>query len=64
MITENDSNKLAGAAAGAQYFVRDLRELVACDEPLLSDLALEILQSAVLIEQRLNRLVSVTKVQP
>jgi len=61
MLKFEDREKLIEASHGAKDLVRDLRDLVTCEEPLLADLALEILQAAVQIEQRLNRIQSITK---
>ena len=44
-----------------ELLVQDLRELIKCDNPLLGELAIEILQQAVQIEQRLKRIESATR---
>lgn len=42
------------------YLVQDLRDLVKAANLLLAEIAIEILQQAVQIEQRLNRIDSIT----
>lgn len=61
MLNASDQENLIKASQGANLFVQDLRQLVKADNPLLNELAMEVLQQAVLLEQKLNRLVSVTK---
>lgn len=61
MLNASDQESLIKASQGANLFVQDLRQLVKADNPLLAELAMEVLQQAVLLEQKLNRLVSVTK---
>ena len=61
MLNASDQENLINASHSANLFVQDLRQLVKVDNPLLAELAMEVLQQAVLHEQKLNRLVSVTK---
>ena len=61
MLNASDQENLIKASHSANLFVQDLRQLVKVDNPLLAELAMEVLQQAVLHEQKLNRLVSVTK---
>ena len=61
MLNSSDQENLIKSSQGANLFVQDLRQLVNSDNPLLTELAIEILQQAVLLEQKLSRLVSVTK---
>lgn len=60
MLNASDKENLIKASQGANLFVQDLRQLVKADNPLLAELAMEVLQQAVLLEQKLNRLVSAT----
>lgn len=60
MLNASDQENLMKASQGANLFVQDLRQLVKADNPLLAELAMEFLQQAVLLEQKLNRLVSAT----
>lgn len=61
MLNASDQENLIKTSQGANLFVQDLRQLVKADNPLLAELAMEVLQQAVLLEQKLNRLVLVTK---
>jgi len=61
MLNTSDKENLTKASQGANLFVQDLRQLVNSDNPLLGEIAIEILQQAVLLEQKLNRLVTATK---
>lgn len=61
MLNSSDQENLIKSSQGANLFVQDLRQLVNSDNPLLTELAIEVLQQAVLLEQKLSRLVSVTK---
>jgi hypothetical protein len=62
MLNASDQEYLIKTSQGANLFVQDVRQLVKADNPLLAELAMEVLQQAVLLEQKLNRLVSVTKI--
>ena len=61
MLNAYDQEKLVKSSQMANLLVQDLRELVKSDNPLLGDIAIEILQQAVQIEQRLNRIKSTTQ---
>ncbi len=63
MLNADDREKVIKASQTANLLVQDLRELVKADDPLLSDVALEILQQAVLFENRLKRIESVTRIE-
>lgn len=60
MLNTNEQENLVKTSQAANLLVQDLRELVKSTNPLLSDIALEILQQAAHIEQRLNRIESLT----
>lgn len=51
-----DQEKVAKAAQCADLLVRDLKELVAGDNPLLCDIALDMLQVVVPLQIRLSRI--------
>jgi len=61
MLTEQDKERLAKASQGAGLFVADLRDLVKANNPLLADIALELLTQAVQLEHRLSRIEACTK---
>ena len=61
MLTEQDKERLAKASQGAGLLVADLRDLVKASNPLLADIALELLVQAVQLEHRLSRLEACTK---
>lgn len=60
MLNTNDSENLAKSSQTANLLVQDLRDLVKSTNPLLAEIAIEILQQASQIEQRLNRIKSIT----
>jgi len=60
MLNANDKENLVKASQTANLLVQDLRDLVKAANPLLAEIAIEILQQAVQIEQRLNRIDSIT----
>lgn len=60
MLNANDKENLVKSSQTANLLVQDLRDLVKADNPLLAEIAIEILQQAVQIEQRLNRIDSIT----
>jgi hypothetical protein len=61
MLNANDSESLAKSSQTANLLVQDLRDLVKSANPLLAEMAIEILQQAIQIEQRLNRIESITR---
>ncbi len=61
MTTIVDNQKIGETARTAALLVENLRELVKSDNPLLSDIALELLEKATPLEQRLKRLEVITK---
>ena len=60
MLNANDKENLVKSIQTANLLVQDLRDLVKAANPLLAEIAMEILQQAVQIEQRLNRIDSIT----
>ena len=60
MLNANDKANLVKSSQTANLLVQDLRDLVKAANPLLAEIAMEILQQAVQIEQRLNRIDSIT----
>jgi hypothetical protein len=60
MLNAKDREDLVKSSQTANLLVQDLRDLVKAANPLLAEIALEILQQAVQIEQRLNRIDSIT----
>lgn len=60
MLNANDKENLVKSSQTANLLVQDLRDLVKAANPLLAEIAMEILQQAVQIEQRLNRIDSIT----
>ena len=69
MLNANDKENLVKSSQTANLLVQDLRDLVKAANPLLAEIAMEILQQAVQIEpgqlllqrqrQRLNRIDSI-----
>ena len=60
MLNANDKENLVKSSQTANLLVQDLRDLVKAANPLLAEIAMEILQQAIQIEQRLNRIDSIT----
>jgi hypothetical protein len=63
MLSANDSESLVKSSQTANLLVQDLREMLKSANPLLAEIAIEILQQAVQIEQRLNRIESITRAE-
>jgi hypothetical protein len=61
MLNARDQEMVAKSSQTANLLVQDLRELVQSDDPLLSDVALDILQEAVKVESRLKRIESLAR---
>ena len=60
MLNANDKENLVKSSQAANLLVQDFRDLAKAANPLLAEIAIEILQQAVQIEQRLNRIDSIT----
>ena len=60
MFSSQDQEKVIKSSQSANLLIQDLREMVKSTDPLLAEMALEILQQTVQIEQRLKRLESIT----
>lgn len=56
MFSDNDKRNVEMTSQAANLLVQDLQGLVKSANPLLADIALEILQQAVQIEKRLCRI--------
>ena len=56
-----DRENLIKAGQGANLLVQDLQALIKSKDPLLSDIAMELLKPVVEVELRLKRIESVTK---
>lgn len=61
MLNVSDSKNVEKTSQTANLLVQDLQGLVKFANPLLADIALEVLQQAVQIEQRLKRLEAITR---
>jgi hypothetical protein len=61
VFSDNDKRNVEMTSQTANLLVQDLQGLVKSANPLLADIALEILQQAVQIEQRLNRIEIITR---
>jgi len=61
MLNIYDQENVVKSSRTANLLVQELRALVKSAKPLLADIVLEILQQAVQIEQRLNRIMSTTR---
>lgn len=60
MLNATDQENVVKSSQTANLLVKDLHELVKSANPLLAELSIEILQQAIQIEQRLNRIESIT----
>lgn len=63
MLNAYDQENVLKSSQIANLLVQDLRELVKSPNPLLADIALEIMQQAIQIEQRLKRIDSITRTE-
>ena len=63
MLNDKDQENLANANYAAKLLVQNLNSIIQSTNPLLADTALEILQQATQIEQRLNRIGATTKTE-
>jgi hypothetical protein len=61
MFSDNDKRNVEMTSQAANLLVQNIQGLVKSTNPLLADIALEILQQAVLIEQRLQRVNVITR---
>ena len=61
MLTKEDRSKLIQASQVSSVLVQNLRNLASADNPLLGEMAMEILQVAVQVELKLKRLETLTK---
>lgn len=63
MLNAKDQESLTKANHDASFLVQDIGDLVKSSNPLLADIALEILQQATQIEQKLKRLELITRLE-
>ncbi|NCB39031.1 MAG: hypothetical protein EOM80_09695 [Erysipelotrichia bacterium] len=60
MLTKQEQENLLKASHSAGFLTQELMTLTKSTNPLLADIAIEILSQAVQIKERLNRLESAT----
>jgi len=60
MLNASDQENVVKSSQTANLLVQDLLELVKATNPLLAEMAIEILEQAVQIERRLKRIESST----
>lgn len=60
MLNIYDQENVVKASQTANLLTQDLRDLVKSNNPLLADIALEILEQVAHIEQRLKRIESIS----
>ena len=61
MFSDNDKRNVEMTSQAANLLVQNLQGLVKSNNPLLADIALEMLQQALQIEQRLQRVNVITR---
>lgn len=61
MLNNQDQENLVKSSQTANLLVQDLQALSRSENPLLSEIALEALQQAVLLEKRLSRIEMITR---
>jgi hypothetical protein len=63
MFSDSDKRNVEMTSQAANLLVQDIQGLVKSANPLLADIALEILHQAVQIEQRLQRIEAITRTE-
>lgn len=63
MFSDSDKRNLEMTSQAADLLVQDIQGLVKSANPLLADIALEILQQAMQIEKRLQRIEAITRTE-
>ena len=63
MFSDNDKRNVEMTSQAANLLVQNIQGLVKSTNPLLAEIAIEILQQALQIEQRLQRVNAITQVQ-
>jgi hypothetical protein len=63
MFSDNDKRNVEMTSQAANLLVQNIQGLVKSNNPLLAEIALEILQQAVQIEQRLQRVNVITRTE-
>jgi hypothetical protein len=61
MLNDKDRENVVKSSQAANLLVSDLRAVASADEPLLADVALDLLQQVVQIEDRLKRIEATTR---
>ena len=61
MFSDNDKRNVEMTSQAASLLVQNIQGLVKSNNPLLAEIGLEILQQAVQIEQRLERVNVITR---
>jgi hypothetical protein len=61
MLNVPDRGKLLQSSEAAGVLVKNLRVLVSADNPLLGEFAIEILQEAVKIDQKIKRIETIAE---
>jgi hypothetical protein len=61
MFSDNDKRNVEMTSQAANLLVQNIQGLVKSTNPLLAEIALEILQQALQIEQRLQRVNAITR---
>ena len=62
MLNKKDEEHLIKASHSVSFLVQDLSDLVKSNNPLMSDIALEILQQATQVENRLKRVLALIEI--
>lgn len=61
MLSASDQEEISQSYQSAQRLIKNLRTLLGTDDAFLADIILNMIPQAALIEQRLERLVSIAK---
>jgi len=61
MLNAYDQENVVKTSQSANLLVQNLRNLVKSQNPLLGEIAIEILQQAVQLEQKIKRIESISK---
>jgi hypothetical protein len=61
MLSTFEQEEISQSYQSAQLLIKNLRTLLGSDDAFLADIILDLIPQAALIEQRLERLVSIAK---
>ena len=61
MLNQQDTTTLNKAALSANHLAQDVQAMMTTDNPLLAEIILGILEEALVLEQKLNRLATITQ---